>query len=199
MAIALNYPAVKLANRVLSDYPLARDQLARHAGKVIAVNIGPIECRLRVTPEGVTEMVGEGGHPEPDVAFQIPPALLPRLAQRDEAAFREVIFTGDSEFAALLSTLAREIEWDIEEDLSEFVGDIAAHRLVDSVKRTHEWQQEAAQRFTENVAEYLTEEKRAFITRNDMETLALANETLRDDVARLEARLSNLTAGTTTT
>ena len=192
MAAALNYPLVKLFNRVLADYPMAREQLARHAGKVIAADVGPLESRLRVTPEGLAEMVGEGGDVQPDVAFQIPLSLLPRLVQRDAAAFREVVFTGDGEFAALLSTLAREIEWDIEEDLSKFVGDIAAHRVVDTVKRAHEWRQDATQRFTENVAEYLTEEKRAFITRNELETLALANETLRDDVARLEARLDKL-------
>ena len=194
MTAALNYPLVKLANRVLSDYPLAREQLARHAGKVIAASVGPLESRLRVTPEGSVEMIGEGGEPRPDVSFQVPLALLPRLAQRENAAFREVIFNGDSEFAALLSTLVREIEWDVEEDLSKFVGDIAAHRIVDTVKRTHEWRQDATQRLTENVAEYLTEERRAFITQNDLETLARANETLRDDVARLEARLGKLTA-----
>ena len=141
-------------------------------------------------------MVGEGGadgESAADVVFQIPLSLLPRLARRDEAALREVVFSGDSEFAALLSTLAREIEWDIEEDLSKVVGDIVAHRLVDTAKRAHAWRQDATQRLTENVAEYLTEETRAFITRGELESLAQANETLRDDVARLAARLGKLT------
>jgi ubiquinone biosynthesis protein UbiJ len=194
VTVALDYPLVKLFNRVLSDYPMAREQLAKHAGKVIAASLGPLETRLRVAADGSTEMIGEGGDIPPDVSFQIPLSLLPRLAQKEQAAFGEVVFSGDSEFAALLSTLAREIEWDIEEDLSQFVGDIAAHRIVDTVRRTHAWRLEATQRFTENVAEYLTEERRAFITRNDLETLALANEALRDDVARLEARLGKLTA-----
>ena len=194
MTAALNYPLVKLFNRVLSDYPLAREQLAKHAGKSIAASVGPFASRLRVAGDGFMEMIGEGGDAPPDVSLQIPLALLPRLAQKDEAAFREVVFTGESEFAALLSSLAREIEWDIEEDLSQWVGDIAAHRIVDTVKRTHAWRLDATQRFTENVAEYLTEEKRAFITKNDLETLARANETLRDDVARLEARLDKLNA-----
>ncbi len=194
MTAALDYLIVKLFNRVLSDYPLAREQLARHAGKTIAAGIGPLDCRLRVTADGTTELIGDGSDIVPDITFQIPLSLLPRLMQREEAAYREVVFSGDSEFAGLLSTLAREMEWDIEEDLSKLVGDIAAHRIVDTVRRTHEWRQDATQRFTENVAEYLTEERRAFITKNDLETLALANESLRDDVARLEARLGKLAA-----
>ncbi|MEP7155200.1 MAG: hypothetical protein ABI905_05475 [Betaproteobacteria bacterium] len=162
----------------------------------MSITLGPVTSRLRVTAEGLAEMVGDVGdevEKSPDVSFRIPLSLLPRLLQKDETAYSEVEFTGDSEFASLLSTLARNIEWDIEEDLSGIVGDITAHRIVDTAKRTHEWRVEASQRFTENVAEYLTEEKRAFITRHDLETLSFANESLRDDVARLEARLAKMT------
>ena len=192
--ITPNFAAVKLFNRVLADYPLAREQLRPHAGKSIAATIGPLECRLRITVDGLAEMIGEGNDALPDVSFHIPLALLSQLVQKNEAAFSQVVFAGDSEFASLLSTLARNIEWDIEEDLSKFFGDIAAHRIVDTAKRTHEWRQDATQRFTENIAEYLTEERRAFITRHDLEAFSLANEALRDDVARLEARLDNLKA-----
>lgn len=194
MIPVLDYPLVKLFNRVLSDYPLAREQLAQHAGKLIVASVGPLESRLRVAVDGLLEMVGEGGDVQPDVTFQIPLSLLPRLARKEEAAFREIVFRGESEFAALLSSLAHEVEWDVEEDLSKWIGDIAAHRIVDTVKRTHAWRQDATQRFTENVAEYLTEERRVFITRSDLDALAIANEALRDDVARLEARLGKLTA-----
>ncbi len=188
----LSFAAVKLFNRVLADYPLAREQLQPHAGKSIAAMVGPLEFRLRITADGLAEMIGEGADTSSDVSFQIPLGILPRLAQKDEGAFSQVVFTGDSEFASLLSTLARNIEWDIEEDLSKLVGDIAAHRIVDTARRTHQWRQDASLRFTENVAEYLVEEKRAFITRHDLETLSRANEALRDDVARLEARLNQL-------
>ena len=194
MIPVLDYPLVKLFNRVLSDYPLAREQLAQHAGKSIVASVGPLESRQRVAVDGLLEMVGEGGDVQPDVSFQIPLSLLPRLARKEEAAFREIVFRGESEFAALLSSLAHEVEWDVEEDLSKWIGDIAAHRIVDTVKRTHAWRQDATQRFTENVAEYLTEERRVFITRSDLDALAIANEALRDDVARLEARLGKLTA-----
>ena len=189
VSVALDFAAVKLINRVLADYPLAREPLARHNGKVISFDFGPFGLRLRITAEGLAEIIGEGGDIKPDVAFQIPLSLLPRLAQKEPAAFTEVAFSGDSELAALLSNVAREVEWDIEEDLSKWVGDIAAHRIKDTVKRTDAWRRDAGQRFTENVAEYLVEERREFIYGTELETLALANEALRDDVARLEARI----------
>lgn len=196
MTLALDFPLVKLVNRVLSDDPAAREQLAMHAGKMIAARGGPLESRMRVTAAGSVEMIGEGVDAEPDVAFEIPLALLPRLAQRDDAAFHEVVFTGDSEFAALLSRLARDMEWDVEADLSQWVGDGAAHQIVDTVRRAHAWRLDTVLRFTESVADYLTEEKRLFISRHELESLAASNETLRDDVARLEARFEKLLAAT---
>lgn len=194
MGFAFDFAFARLANRVLADYPLAREQLAAHAGKIIDVHIGPFDARLRVATDGGVELVGQGRIDPPDASFHVALSLLPRLAQKDEAAFREVVFTGDSEFVALLSMIAREVEWDIEEDLSKLVGDIAAHRIVDTAKQARAWQQDAGLRFTENVAEYLTEEKRAFITASELESFARNNELLRDEVARLEARLNMMSA-----
>ena len=73
--------------------------------------------------------------------------------------------------------------------MSRVVGDVAAHRMVESAQRARAWQTDARQRFTANVAEYLIEERQAFITTRELETLARQNETLRDDIARLDARL----------
>ncbi len=194
MGAALDFAVAKLANRVLADYPLAREKLAAHAGKIIDAQLGPLDGRLRITANGGVEIVGQGGDESPDASFHVSLSLLPRLAQKDESAFREVVFTGDSEFVALLSMIAREVEWDIEEDLSKWVGDIAAHRIVGTARQARAWQQDASLRLTENIAEYLTEEKRAFMTSVELESFARDNETLRDEVARLEARLDRMSA-----
>ncbi len=189
----------KALNRVLADYPLAREQLGRHAHKEIALSIGPAAGRVRITPAGEVEPVGVGGTGAADVSFGVPLRLLPRLAAKDEAAMREVKFEGDSELAALLADLSRHLEWDFEEDLSRVVGDIAAHRIAGAARSTHAWQQEAQDRLSANLAEYLTEERRAFITTQDLDALARANEALRDDIARLEARLDLISHPPTTT
>jgi ubiquinone biosynthesis protein UbiJ len=177
---------------VLSDYPAARAQLQGHEGKLIAADVGPFKARMRVTRAGEMELVGETGSElsVPDVSFVIPLSALPKLASKDAAAFSQIVFTGDSELAATLSDIARNIEWDIEEDLSRVLGDVAAHRIVDTVERAHVWRKDAGQRFTANVAEYLTEERRSFISQHDLDDLTRHNEALRDDIARLDARLA---------
>ena len=193
---AFHFPVIKFVNRVLSDYPAARVQLQAHQGKLIAVTVGPVITRMRVSREGDMALVGDTGtatpSPTPDVTLTIALALLPRLAAKDATALSKIGFAGDSELAATLSDIARNVEWDIEADLSRVVGDIAAHRTVDTAKRGHEWRKDAAQRLTANVAEYLLEERRAFISTRELDELAQRNEILRDDIARLDARLARL-------
>ena len=189
----VNYPVVKFLNRVLSDYPMARDLLKAHAGKSITATVGPVSTQLRVSENGEFEMVGASKDAKnwlPDVAFRIPLALLPRLARSDESAFSEVIFEGDSEFASTLSSIARNVDWDIEEDLSRVIGDIGARRIVGSAEAAREWSGDAEARLMASVAEYLSEEKRAFATKRDIELLAADNENLRDALARLEAKIN---------
>jgi ubiquinone biosynthesis accessory factor UbiJ len=199
----INYPVVKFLNRVLLDYPMARDSLKVHAGKSISATVGPISTRIRVDAGGEFEMVGESENARaqpasdvrkaaPGVTFRIPLNLLPRLARGDESAFSEVVFAGDSEFASVLSSIARNIDWDVEEDLSHIVGDIGARRIVGSASAARKWSSEAETRLTENVAEYLTEEKRAFVSKRDFDALTINNENLRDALARFDARLSAL-------
>lgn len=191
------FPAVQFFNRVLSDYPAARHRLRAHDGKVVAAQVGPAAMRMRVTADGEMELVGNAGTPTPDadVSLTVPLSLLPRLVNKDESALAQIVFTGDAELAATLSDIARNVEWDVEADLSRVVGDVAAHRIVESAQRAHAWQTDARQRFTANVAEYLTEERQAFIVTRELENLARQNETLRDDIARLDARVAKLQPG----
>jgi ubiquinone biosynthesis accessory factor UbiJ len=192
---ALELPVVKAINRVLSDYPAAREMLCAHRGKTIETFIGPVSVRMRIDGSGSVELMGAGeensapSSSSVDVTLRIPLALLPRLARRDDSAYASVEFKGDSELASTLSTIARHVNWDFEEDLSRWIGDAAANRVGSGARALRTWGIDASTRVTANFAEYLTEEKRAFATLRELEQLAMANEELRDDIARFEARL----------
>jgi ubiquinone biosynthesis accessory factor UbiJ len=85
--------------------------------------------------------------------------------------------------------LARHLRWDAEEDLSRFVGDIAAHRLAEAGRAFAAWHLDAAQRLAAAVADYATEEKQLLARRADLEALGEALARLRDAIARLEKRV----------
>ncbi len=187
---ALQAPWTRLINHILRATPRAMTRLQRFSGKTMAFKSGPFHLCLAVLASGEVDAASQESIP--DVTVTAPPILLPRLAAREEAAFKQAVFEGDAEFAAEIAFLARNLEWDVEEDLSKVIGDIAAHRIVSTAKSLREWRKDATARLGENVREYLTEERPALVPRRDMQEFLHEVDAVRDDIARLEKRLARL-------
>jgi ubiquinone biosynthesis protein UbiJ len=183
-------PVAAFLNHLLESAPWARERLAPFAGRTWRVELVPLPDLVFVVAESGTLEPSDA--PEPHLVVTLTPAALPALARRDETVLREITFTGDAELAAALQFLARHLEWDVEEDLSRVVGDVAAHRLVGGARDFLAWQKEAALRLGQNFGEYLTEEAGVIAPQADVSDFARAVDDLRDAVERLEKRIARL-------
>lgn len=112
-----------------------------------------------------------------------------RLAARDETAWQDVEITGDTDFAAAIHHIARNLRWDVEEDLSRVFGDIAAHRMAETGRALNRWGGQALENTARALAEYWTEEQPLIAARYDLDDFNRSVDALRDDVARLEKRI----------
>ena len=190
MSALFPHPAERAVNHVLRSAPLAMERLRRHAGRTAAFHVGPVTLAFTVQTTGeVTTAIAGAAR---DLTVRISPFLLPRLAAREEAAFREIEMQGDMELAHEISYLAQNLTWDVEEDLSKVVGDIAAHRMVAGAKAAHRWAREAAVRTAQGAAEYWTEESPLIASRVKVEDFVRGVDELRDAVERLEKRVERL-------
>ena len=134
---------------------------------------------------------GAGGGEQPaDVTINLPASAPLLFLQGLPALMRAVKLSGSVDFAETLSFVIRNIKWDVEEDLSKVVGDIAAHRLVDGAKRFGSWQASAGQNLAGNFAEYFTEEQPLIAQSTAIADFSREVDSLRDDVARLEKRVA---------
>jgi ubiquinone biosynthesis protein UbiJ len=115
-----------------------------------------------------------------------------RLSARDESAWREVDIAGDTEFATAIHHIARNLRWDMEEDLSRVFGDVAAHRVAESGRTFRRWGEQAVENTGRSFAEYWTEEQPLIAAARDIEEFNRAVDRLRDDVARVEKRIEAL-------
>jgi ubiquinone biosynthesis protein UbiJ len=186
----LDAAAARAANHVLRTAPVAMERLARHAGRTASFAVGPLRVALTVQTTGeVTGAVPGAVH---DLRVRIPPPLLPRLAARDEAAWNEVGMEGDREFGDEIAFIARNLSWDVEEDLSRVVGDVAAHRAVSTARSLHRWGRDAALRLAQGAAEYWTEEAPLIASRVKVASFGEQVARLRDDIERLAARIEGL-------
>jgi ubiquinone biosynthesis protein UbiJ len=179
-------------NHVLNASPLALERVRRHAGRTAAFHVGPVRFALTAQTTGeVTAAIPGAAH---DLEVRISPFLLPRLAAGEEAAFREIEMHGDMELAQEVSFLARNLRWDLEEDLSRVVGDIAAHRMVALSRALSRWARDAGWRSAQGAAEYWTEEAPLIASRIKVEDFVHAVASLREDLERLEKRVRRLEA-----
>jgi ubiquinone biosynthesis protein UbiJ len=182
--------AARVVNRLTGDAPLARERLARFAGKTVAFHVGPLPVALTVQTTGEVLPAVEGAARDLEVSAS--PFLLPRLAARDESAFRDVGMLGDAEFAGEIAYLAKYLRWDVEEDLSRLVGDAAAHRAVSVARGATAWGKEASERLAAGAAEYWTEEDPLIASRVKVEGFVSGVTELRDAVERLDKRIERL-------
>jgi len=119
---------VLLLNHVLQQEPEALARLKRQSGRVALVRWRTLTLQLAATPAGLLALAPPDAAPDLTLALtQASPLALVQQAVVGEKP--EVRIEGDVQFAAELNWLVDHVRWDIEEDLSKVLGDVAAHRL----------------------------------------------------------------------
>jgi len=181
-------------NRLLRQNSWALERLRPFAGKVVRAECFPITLLLGIGETG--EATPASPDSTPDLTARLSPGVMLRLAARDAAAWNDIAVEGDPQLAAALNHIARNIRWDIEEDLSRLFGDIAAHRMVETGRKLDQWGRQGVDNVARAFAEYWTEEQPSIASRADIEQFNREVDALRDDVARLEKRVEQLTRAT---
>lgn len=188
-------PLTALVNRQIKATTPARALCAELDGKIMAVRIKDTGLAMYfcACPDEIALFGDYDG--EPDVAITGTIFSLAGLAGASgEEAIRdgslEVI--GDAELAQAFQKLLGYGRPDIEEELSGLIGDVAAHRLGEVARSVSNWGREAGNTLRQNITEYLQEERRDVPSRYELETFTRNVDELRDDVARVEARLKQL-------
>jgi len=176
-------------NRLLDTESWARERLARFTGDTVELVPLPLPP-LRVTI-GADGRLQAGGA-TPTLVLQVGPGALFALARGEEEFLRAVQMSGNARLAQEVASLARHLRWDVEEELSRLVGDVAAHRIAGAVRSFAAWQLDAARRVATSGADFLAEEARLLVRRGEQASHAHSVAELRDALARLEKRIERL-------
>lgn len=184
----LERPLAATLNHLLSRQPRLRDTLAAHAGKAARIDAGVMQLNLAVAADGLLQ----ASDAAPAVTITLQPGDLPRILADMQRAFSYVHISGDAEFARAISEVANGLQWEAEEDLAPFVGDIAAVRIVRAARQASGVVKSGARKLVENLAEYLLEENPTLLYRRAGDDFAADVAVLRDDVERLSKRIALL-------
>lgn len=180
-------------NRLLESEAWARERLAPFAGEVIELRAPPLPAlRLAIAADGRLAPAA----PEAAGALVIAagPGALAAAVQGEEQLLRALEVSGNARLASEVMFLFRHLRWDAEEELSRWVGDIAAHRLAGVARRAAALHADAARRVAGSLVEYAAEEGGLLVRRGELAGLAAAQARLRDGLERLEKRIARLVA-----
>jgi ubiquinone biosynthesis protein UbiJ len=189
----LTRTALSFVNHVLTGECWARARLQAFAGQTARLSLGPLSIPICVTSAGLFESDNQGA--TPTVTIQLPADAPTRALTDRPSLFAAAHISGSAEFAEALGFVFRNLRWDVEDDLSQLVGDIAARRLLQGGKHFAQWHLQRAHNLALNVAEFLTEESATLARRADISHFCITVDALNDDYARLEKRVRKLRPG----
>lgn len=184
------HPSVTALNHLLAQNGWALLRLARFAGKTVRFDVAPFTFAYTILNDGSLSCFD--AITSADAQCVIPPSLLPRLAVQDEKAHMEIRTEGDAELLKEIFFLARNLRWDVAEDLSNITGDIAAERLVQAARSALQQLRDSAVNLSGAAAEYLTEERPLLAKPQLVSAFMQQVDMMRDDLARLEQRIDRL-------
>jgi ubiquinone biosynthesis accessory factor UbiJ len=186
----LSGPAAAAINHLLRDAGWARERLLPFAAHSVRFELASLSASFTIAADG--RLLPAASDVEPAAVVRLTAPALFRLARRDESARQEIEVGGDAALASALVGVLANLRWDVEEDLSRVVGDIAARRLTRSAAALLAWQAKAASNLAQSLAEYWTEEQPLIASRDAVRGFIEAVDALRDDVERLDKRIERL-------
>jgi len=182
-------------NRLLAYDAETRARLARLADKVVRlelaglgrtlyIQVAPDQLYLHEEWSGPTHLTLRGS-PLAYLRFALGP-------DNEGAADGAIQIEGDAVLAQQFTQVLKRVDIDWEEALSRYVGDIAAHQLGNAAREFRAWAAGTSANLQQDLADYLTEEKRILALRDRVRSFLDDVDLLRADVDRLEQRIRRL-------
>lgn len=185
---------------VLQQNDWARVRLAPFSGRVVRVGVDapglpglpPPQLLARILDGGLVESVPwpEEGEPEASVRMLLRPSIdaaFALLREGPRALTPHVRIDGEASLAEALGEIARQIRWDVEEDLSRVAGDALARRIGTGVESGRAAARDLRARVETSAVGHLAGDGGQLVPRAELAALSVALDALESRVARLDA------------
>ena len=189
---SLLQPVARVLNRNIGESTAAREQCKRLDGKIVAIRVRDTALSSFFSIDNEVVTLSAEHDAEPDVIITGSLVTLALMAGEDSIRDGSLDLAGDAGTAQRFQKLLDHAKPDLEEELSTFIGDTAAHSLGELARGFGRWAKQSRSIMRNNIREYLQEESREVPSRYEVERFAKDVNRLRDDVDRLAARIDRL-------
>jgi ubiquinone biosynthesis protein UbiJ len=186
-----------LIERALNSYlsldERARTRLLAMDGKTLGIDVRGIGRHYNLHAQDGHCLLSDGMRHTPEATLRGTPLSLLKMASSDGVAAlfsRQVELRGDAEVAKRFKRLFDTLDIDWEEHLATLIGDYPARRVMRLLVGLRAWRTRSSDVLGEDIGDYLSEETQLLGAANQVADLHDAVDDLRDDVARLKARVA---------
>lgn len=182
-------------NRVLRLDPDTLAALGALHGRVVCLTFTDLATSVYLQPSeaGLRVLHTFAGAPDVTLSGRLPAYARLSLGAQPGLFFSgDLAISGDVDLGHRFQRVLEGLDIDWEEQLSRVVGDVAAHAMGNAARDVRAWGRQAVATLGQDVAEYLTEERRDLPPRSVVEPFLQAVDTLRADVDRLTQRIARL-------
>lgn len=187
-------------NRALALDPDTREGLRVLDGRRVALHVAAPRLALQVRVAGDRLEVGpvdDGDEPDLSVRSTLGALIAQLPFFRNEDApppVGRLRMEGDADLARRLQRLAERFDPDWKQPFTVAFGDVLGVQIANAVAASLRHARGAAGAMAANAAEYVTEESRDVVARDELHAFYDDVDTLRDDVERTAARVARLSA-----
>lgn len=180
-------------NCYLNLDPESKEHLSRLSGKVIKIEWPPLTCFWIFKSDSIG--INKDYNGPVDLILRGSTFDFLRMAfNRKDKALTDISLQvlGDMEFAKQFREFFLNLEIDYEEQLSKILGDTIAYPVVKLLRATRLWAKQSIENFSQNVSGYVKTEMNWLVPGEELQLFFSDVDDLRDDSARLEARVKML-------
>lgn len=188
----------KACNAYLRLDPESDQRLNALKGNVVTIELLPFHFifQCEFTAAGIHLEAGETSPAMTKIKgtpLQMMGAMLAK-EQRQRFFADDLVIEGNADIGLQLIDLFDAMQIDWEEYLSQVTGDTPAHHIGRAIRGFKKWLDDASLSLTDNVSDYLQEEKQWLPSREALQDFFEDIDTARMDTDRLEARINRLTS-----
>ena len=174
-----------ILDHLLSQNDWMQSKLVEHKNKIIIIKISDLKLILKVDENGLLHSVNEAEKFDCIIKLTVN-SFISQLINNNNS---NISIEGDLELANQVAQVLKKIEWDIEEDLSKYIGDIPAIKTTKILKKVVTKGQKNIGHITGALLEYWQEENKILTKKRNVEIFNSEVDKIVEDTERLEARI----------
>ncbi len=185
-----------ILNRYLNLDPESKKHLRQLSGRVVKIEWGSLIYYWLFKSDSIYLSKDYNGPADLILRGSTFDFLRMAFIKKDKA-FTDIPLqvVGDMEFGKQFRDFFSTLEIDYEEQLSKKIGDALAYPLIQALKTISLWARQNIENLSENVTNYVQTEMNWLVPDEELQFFFSDVDDLRDDCARLEARINSLQKG----